>query len=336
MNNYVLYGGVAIIIVLLIAIVFLICSRSKKVQSTSPMTKNSDVKKEMKRRQIAADRIQQRIEKEMIERKGLLDKLRISLKNKFRDEKKTLVDLNIKTSRSLFQELQGYFELHNSDEVYYCRRYCKVFGTDNFFIITRTGFAYAPKKRLAWQLNFEDVKSLSTSDMLISFNKNSWGDCAEAMECYDFIYDSSKLDDLVTILNKFLDKYRDELSILYSGAWEAIEEVALPILPNIIEKIGLYDVNDMKFFRAYYKYLLARDGVDTKQNIQRALYDLKDLYNKNLKDGDTQLLEAKLLLLDPETDNIEVKRLLDEICGNDEYDNDIKDQAMGIKIKLEI
>lgn len=330
------------IIVLLIAIIiwlFIFYKRKKEISGLNIGNK-SNLKKEASRRKKESDILLKKIDKELQFQKKLLSDLSEGIYCNFEGIPKTYINLSRESNRELHSLICDMFHLVREEKILYLRIYKRLIGSDSFFIITEKGFGYAPYRDPEEFLLFEDIKELIKRNGYIEFR-----DYDDVINYYveedDLTYDWDRQEKLINLLNTFLTQYKSKLDIFLDAGFEALENKLIPILDDIIEEVGNYNEGWKKILNANYKYLSASEGKDIKNNIRDAIYDIIDVKNM-LKDDKTgriycmsELLRAKIMLLDPKEDHIEIKKIIDTVAKTAK-DSDVKDEANKLRRELQL
>lgn len=327
-------GGV--IVVLLIVIVVLLSIRTKS-STYSRQSFNLD-KKEDRRRRKVSNQISQEIKTQFeIQRKKLVE-LRNKLENEYGSVGKTEVNITRLSHPNYHSELIRLFDLNKDEDILYCRRYEKLFGSDTFFIITEYGIGYAPRREVFPFVGFGEIKEFNAySGNAYVEIKDIYGESGY-VETEDFTYDGSHVK-LAKILNDFLTGYKTPFDIYFEACGEALDQKATPILPSLIENISEINRNWANFFRANYKFILCEDGIDVKDNSREASYDIENILRlAEEKDKDENVinsclvLKAKIMLLNNE-DHTEIKKLIDTVLGS-KCDQFVLEEANNVRRKL--
>lgn len=329
------------IIVLLLAIIiwlFIVYKRKKEISGLNNGNKNN-LKKEDSRRKKESDILQKKIDKELQFQEKLLSDFSKDIYLNFEGSPKTYLNISKDTDSKLHSKLRDLFHLGREEKILYVRIYERTFGSDSFFILTEKGFGYAPRKNPKEFLLYEDINELIERNGYIELrNKN---DEPNYMKADDFTYDWDRQEKLINLLNTFLTQYKSNLEIFLDAGFEALENKLTPILLDIIEEVGNYNEGWRKVLNANYKYLLASEGEDIKNNIRDAIYDIIDVKNM-LEDDKTgriycmsELLRAKIMLLDPKEDHIKVKKIIDTVAKTAK-DSDVKDEANKLRRELQL
>ena len=336
MNNLWLYVALCAIFIIGILVIVIIRILNNHPSSKSKMSYREKESKELKKK----------IDDKLKQHDSLLAKLKEELVNRYRDMPKTYTNLTRINNPELHFTLSEYFGLSREENILYCRRYTRTFGSDSFFIITEKGFGYAPYRKPEDFLLFEDVSELIKADDLneIMFINNH-DETVFCVDADDFIYGCTS-DELIKEINRFLSQYQSPLDIYLDAGFEALDRKLTPILSDIIDiiqHIGNYTERWEELFllQAGYKYVLAEDGVDVKHNAREAFDNITDI-EKSWQDKKNstiycacELLRAKIMLLEEEADHMEIKKILDAVAGNAENPN-IKDEANLIRRQLKL
>lgn len=164
---------ICVVLCCLLIIVWLSKSKSTEAKSTKAPTERSR-RAEQSRRDRAANRIRTEIEQALKDSEHHLQSYISNLKRVITErDKKIFFNVAKRTETNpphLFDKLQTLFKLHRDAEILYCRRYYYAFGSNEYFIITKDGFAFGTDTELRWLADFEEIADLSCSDLAVSFN----------------------------------------------------------------------------------------------------------------------------------------------------------------------
>lgn len=328
------------IILLLVVVVILIANRISKSKADC----SNDSRKDAKRRQEAANEIKKKIEDGLREAAEINTRFKIKLKNSFGNRKNTYVISSRKDNPGQHEDVVQVFSgiVNRDDSIWYFRRNTCLFGSDEFFIITQKGIGYAPSKQVEFFYTFDEINSIGWYGDFIKIE--TVYDEVGSVWIDDFVYYLDDKIDLIEMIRGYLNSMKTELSVYKDAGFEAIDKKALPIIPTIIEKIGTINLQWKRFFSAYYKYLLASDGVDVVNNCQEAIYLIDDMEDE-FKGCDNpyengiycqlELLRAHVMLLNEKEDHMEVKRVIDKLAGGNK-DSDLQEDINIIRRQLKI
>lgn len=339
------------IILLLVVVVILIANRISKSKAdcsndsredADEIERRQEAANEIKRRQEAANGIKKKIKDGLREIAEINTRFKVKLKNSFGDRKNTYVISSRKDNPDQHEDVVQIFlgRVNRDDSILYFRRNTFLFGSDNFFIITQKGIGYAPSKQVEFFYTFDEINSVGWYDDFIVIETDY--DEGEYLPVEDFVYCHDDKIDLIEMINGYLNRMKTELSVYIDAGFEAINKKALPIIPTIIEKIGTINPLWKRFFSAYYKYLLASDGVDVVNNCQEAIYLIDDMEDE-FKDCDNpyeigfychlELLRAHVMLINEREDHMEIKRVIDKLAGGNK-DSDLQEDINIIRRQL--
>lgn len=299
-------------------------------RSVSDQCNDSEIRRRMKTRKI----IEQKIKDNAKEQEHLLKDFTYNLRGAVGGNNKTFFDVSKNFHISLFQELQKLFDLEDDEEVIYCRRKTKVFGSDDFFIMTKSGFAYAPSRNYKGFIPFDNVIELENlSDVYVLFYDMD-GESIE-IEISQVVYNSYDVDEFIKITNAFLKKYKSMTILCFEAACEAINEKVFDLAEELMAKVLPYNKFLGRWLKCRQKYSLALEGIDKQLNLQNALYELNDLEKLTKKYsydyGYCELLKVKILLeLEDGVDDSQIRSIINQI-STDDYPEEIKDEALELR-----
>lgn len=346
------------ILVIIIAVIIIYIIRQRKASSNpiitytefgEPIDSTKGRKAELKRRATAAKRIENEINTEKSNQSDYFRQYIEALENVVnRVEKKIFFYLtrNSETNPSgLFYKLVRIFELSEYSKIYYCRRNNTTFGADDFFIITRDGFAYGDSNGRDAFLSFSEVDNLEqVCGYEVSFICE--GDIIAQVGVDYIVYSGFDIDGFINETNRYLRKYKIEKEIIFDAAVQAGKEMAIPLLSNLCSELGENPYG--WYVRALYHYSLARDGEEKAANLQKAVYSINDV-EKELKEYSREqkrkleeswlycqceILMAKIELLRGD-DHYEINQRLKKIMGP-EVPKEISRVAMSLSTKLKL
>ena len=350
-TTYMMYAIIGLLC-LLIALFVIYIIRQKTASSArvityselgEPEDSTKNRKAELRRRASAGKRIEKEINEELANQFAYYRQYITELKEGVNQvEKKIFFDLT-KTSETnpsgLFGKLAKIFNLSEYSAISYCRRNNTTFGADDFFIITRDGFAFGDSNGSEWELGFNQVDNLEIVGGIVDFDLVSLD--------FDYIvYSPEDIDNFVSATNRYLRKYKSERDIYFEASFEAGKEMALEMLSHLCSKLG--ETPYGWYVRALYHYSLAKDGENQNANLQKAVYSLNDA-EKEVKEfckreevkseeswfyGHCEILMAKIELLRGD-DHHDINNRLKNIMGS-EVPKEVSRVATSLSTKLKL
>lgn len=350
-------SAIICLLVIIIVVIVIYIIRQRKVSSEPVITytefgESVDSTKgrsvELKRRASAAKRIEKEINTEKSNQSDYFRQYIENLENVVNPVEKKIFFYLTKNSETnpsgLFYKLVRIFKLSEYSKIYYCRRNNTTFGADDFFIITREGFAVGDSNGPDFYINFSSVDYLEEIYNEVIFSCE--GDIIAHVDVNYIVYSGWDIDGFVNVTNRYLKKYKTEEIIIFNAALEAGKEMALPLLSHLCSKLGENPYG--WYVRALYHYSLAKDGEDKAANLQKAVYsvmdaerELRDISNKQNRKleeswfyGECEILMAKIELLRGD-DHYAVNQRLKMIMGP-EVPKEISRAAISLSTKLNL